>query len=148
LMHRPERSGWAGLILEVPERQVIGKIESLKARAPKLQQSGVSIAIDNFGRLSSRLDILNQVAFAEIKIDRFLVEGCSTNAGNAKICKTVIQMAHNFGARAVAVGISTEGDLQTLGELDCDMGQGFLFGKPLSAQQMRALVANAAGRAA
>jgi EAL domain-containing protein (putative c-di-GMP-specific phosphodiesterase class I) len=148
LMHRPERDGWAGLILEVPERQVIAKIDSLKARAPKLQQSGVSIAIDNFGRLSSRIDMLNQVAFCEIKIDRLLVEGCATNAGNAKICKTIIQMAHNFGGRAVAVGISNEEDLQTLRDLDCDMGQGFLFGKPMNAQQIRALVANATGRAA
>jgi EAL domain-containing protein (putative c-di-GMP-specific phosphodiesterase class I) len=50
LMHRPERSDWVGLLLEIPERQVVNKIELLKLRVPKLQQAGVSMAIDNFGR--------------------------------------------------------------------------------------------------
>jgi EAL domain-containing protein (putative c-di-GMP-specific phosphodiesterase class I) len=140
LMHRPECANWAGVLLEVPERQVINKIEHLKARAPKLRQSGVSIAIDNFGRGSSSLSLLNQIAFSEIKIDRSLVEGCAADSGNAKICKTLIQMAHNFGCRAVAVGISAEADFQTLLQFDCDMGQGFLLGKPMSEQQIDALI--------
>jgi EAL domain-containing protein (putative c-di-GMP-specific phosphodiesterase class I) len=141
LMHRPEHADWAGLVLEVPERQIVNKIELLKARAPKLKQSNVSIAIDNFGRGSSSLNVLNQISFGEIKIDRSLVEGCATNEGNVRICKTVIQMAHNFGCRAVAVGISTEADFQTLSQLDCDAGQGFMLGKPMSAAQINALIA-------
>jgi EAL domain-containing protein (putative c-di-GMP-specific phosphodiesterase class I) len=148
LMHRPECHNWAGLLLEVPERQVNNKIEHLKARAPKLQQSGVSIAIDNFGRGSSCLNTLNQVAFSEIKIDRSLVEGCASNSGNAKICLTLIQMAHNFGCRAVAVGISAEADFQTVSQFDCDMGQGFLLGKPMSEQQIDALITSSKGAAA
>ena len=146
LLHRPESADWAGLLLEIPERQVINKIERLKARAINLQQAGVSLAIDNFGRGASSLDILNQVAFSEIKIDRSLVDGCATNSGNAKICKTLIQMAHNFGCRAVAVGISAEADFQTVLSLDCDMGQGFLLGKPMSVKQIDAMIANS-GRA-
>ncbi len=90
LMHRPERADWAGLVLEIPERQILNNVEPLKARAPKLKQSKVSIAIDNFGRGSSSMNVLNQIPFGEIKIDRSLVDGCATNAGNAKICKTVI----------------------------------------------------------
>jgi EAL domain-containing protein (putative c-di-GMP-specific phosphodiesterase class I) len=50
LLHRPECSDWAGLILEIPERQIVNKMESLQARLPKLRQCGASIAIDNFGR--------------------------------------------------------------------------------------------------
>jgi EAL domain-containing protein (putative c-di-GMP-specific phosphodiesterase class I) len=141
LMHRPERADWAGLVLEIPERQIINNVEPLKARAPKLNQSKVSIAIDNFGRGSSSMNVLNQIPFGEIKIDRSLVDGCATNVGNAKICKTVIQMAHNFGCQAVAVGISAEADFQTLSQLDCDCGQGFLFGKPMSTQQIGTLIA-------
>ena len=146
LLHRPENADWVGLLLEIPERQVINKIERLKARAINLQQAGVSLAIDNFGRGASSLDILNQVAFSEIKIDRSLVDGCAANLGNAKICKTLIQMAHNFGCRAVAVGISAEADYQTVLSLDCDMGQGFLLGKPMSVKQIDAMIANS-GRA-
>jgi EAL domain-containing protein (putative c-di-GMP-specific phosphodiesterase class I) len=90
---------------------------------------------------------LNQVPFSEIKIDRSLVEGCATNPGNAKICKTLIQMAHNFGCRAVAVGISAEADFQTVSQFDCDIGQGFLLGKPMSEPQIDALIASFKGSA-
>ncbi|MGC1350209.1 MAG: EAL domain-containing response regulator [Xanthobacteraceae bacterium] len=147
LMHRPERGDWAGIILEVPERQVINKIEALKTRAPKLQECGVSIAIDNFGRGSTSLTVLNQIPFCEIKIDRSLIDGCATNAANAKICKTLIQMAHNFGCRAVAVGISAEADFQTLRQLDCDCAQGFLIGKPMSVREFDALITSFKGAA-
>jgi EAL domain-containing protein (putative c-di-GMP-specific phosphodiesterase class I) len=142
LMHRPERGDWAGIILEVPERQVVNKIEALKGRAPKLKEAGVSIAIDNFGRGSTSWNVLNQIPFCEIKIDRSLIDGCATNPANAKICKTLIQMAHNFGCRAVAVGISAEADFQTLRQLDCDCAQGFLIGKPMSVREFDALIAS------
>jgi EAL domain-containing protein (putative c-di-GMP-specific phosphodiesterase class I) len=146
-MHRPERGDWAGVILEVPERQVINKIEALKTRVPKLQEFGVSIAIDNFGRGSTCWNVLNQIPFCEIKIDRSLVGGCATNSANAKVCKTLIQVAHNFGCQAVAVGISADADFQTLRQLDCDCGQGFLIGKPMSVREIDALIANFKGSA-
>ncbi len=145
LMHRPDRPDWVGLLLEIPERQVVNKIELLKSRVPKLQQSGVSMAIDNFGRGSFCVNILNQIPFAEIKIDRSVVENCATNPGHAKICKALIQMAHSFDCRAVAVGVAAPADLQTLRTLGCDMGQGFLLGKPMTAQQIDSLVANSKG---
>jgi EAL domain-containing protein (putative c-di-GMP-specific phosphodiesterase class I) len=135
-LHRPERDDWPGLVIEIPERQVVGRIDLLKARAIKLQQMRVSIAIDNFGRGSWNFDVLNQMPFAEIKIDRSLIEGCATNPGNRKICKTLIQMAHNFDVRTVAVGISSEMDFRLLSTIDCDLGQGFLLGKPMAAQDI------------
>jgi EAL domain-containing protein (putative c-di-GMP-specific phosphodiesterase class I) len=142
MLHRPEDKSWAGVVLEVPERQVVNRIELLKARLPKLQQAGISLAIDNFGRTSTSLEMMNEIGFAEIKIDRTLVEGCATNTGHMKICKTLIQMAHNFGSRAVAVGVSNKDDLRTLTELDCDVGQGFLLGKPMTVRQIDEMIAS------
>jgi len=142
LMHRPERADWPGLLLELPERQVVNKVDALKARVPRLRQSGVGLAIDNFGRASFTLSMLNQIPFSEIKIDRSLVENCAGDGGNAKMCKTVVQMAHNFACRAVAVGISAEADLHALSQLDCDMGQGFLLGKPMPMAQIDELIAS------
>ena len=147
LLHRPDSGDWAGLILEVTERQVVNNIEALKARSAKLQQAGVSMAIDNFALRTSCLGALKQLAFSEIKIDRSLVQGAASNAGDANICKTLIQLAHNFGSRAVAVGISTKAELQTLAGFDCDMGQGFLFSKPMTMQQIGASIANFTSRA-
>jgi EAL domain-containing protein (putative c-di-GMP-specific phosphodiesterase class I) len=141
LMHRPEASNWPGVILEVPAQQFANKAEALKTRSPRLQQAGVSIAIDNFGARAFQLDLLNQFPVAEIKIDRALVESSPVNSGGENICKTIVQMAHNFGCKAVAVGISTEADLHRFAEFGCDMGQGFLFGKPLNWQQLLGMVA-------
>ena len=78
LLQRPDCSDWAGLILEIPERQIVNKMESLQARLPRLQQCGASIAIDNFGRGSFSFEAISQKPFSEIKIDRSLVEGCGT----------------------------------------------------------------------
>ena len=139
-MHRPQQSDWLGIVLEVPERQVINRIDSLQARIINLQKSSVTLAIDNFGCGSSCLSALNQIPFSEIKIDRSLVQDCATNKGHANICKTIIQMAHNFGARAVAVGVSNEADLRMLAGFDCDFAQGFLLGKPMNAEQIEALI--------
>ena len=98
LLHRPESGDWPGLLLEVTERQVVNNIEGLKARLPRLQQAGVSIAIDNFTLRTSCLSALKQIPFAEIKIDRSLVQSSASNTGDANICKTLIQLAHNFGS--------------------------------------------------
>jgi EAL domain-containing protein (putative c-di-GMP-specific phosphodiesterase class I) len=148
LMHRSEQPDWPGVILEVPAQQFANNVEALKARLPRLQQSGIAIAIDNFGPRAFNLNILNELPLAEIKIDRALVEGCAANPGNANMCKTITQMAHNFGSKAVAVGISAEPDLRHLAEFGCDMGQGFLIGKPVNLEQMDALILSAKSKAA
>jgi EAL domain-containing protein (putative c-di-GMP-specific phosphodiesterase class I) len=140
-LHRPDSSNWPGLLLEIPERQVLNRFDLLKARAPKLLQEGVSIAIDNFRFGASRVDMLHQIPFAEIKLDRSLVDSCSTHDGHAKTCKTFIQMAHNFSMRASAVGLSTQEDCRLIAELGCDVGQGFALSKPITRQELQTLVA-------
>jgi EAL domain-containing protein (putative c-di-GMP-specific phosphodiesterase class I) len=142
MLHRPDSINWPGLLLEIPERQVVSKIEFLKARAAKLQQAGVSIAIDNFGRGACRMDIFKLLQFAEIKVDRSLVHGCSVDTGNANICKTLIQMGHNFGCRTAAVGISDAEDMRTIRALGCDIGQGFQLSKPMTLKAINELIAS------
>jgi EAL domain-containing protein (putative c-di-GMP-specific phosphodiesterase class I) len=148
-LYRPDGGNWPGVLLEMPERQVVGRIDFLKARAPKLvQQPGVAIAVDNFGCGACRWDILNQLPFAEIKIDRSLVHGCAENPGNARICKTLIQMAHNFGSRAAAVGIANQADRLLMEKLDCDVGQGFLLSRPMTLKQIDTLIESFKSRSA
>jgi EAL domain-containing protein (putative c-di-GMP-specific phosphodiesterase class I) len=141
LTHRMLFEGLTGVIFEIPERQFVSKAELIKARLPKLQRCGVSIAIDNFGRGPTHLDVLNQIPFSEIKIDRSIVENCAANASNAKMCKSFVQIAHNYGARATAVGISNDADFHKLREFGCDIGQGFLLGAPMQMEEIDALIA-------
>jgi len=59
------------------------------------------------------------------------VVGCSTDKVYAPICKTVIDLAHSFGARAVGIGLEKASDATALVSMGCDLGQGFLFGQPM-----------------
>ncbi len=139
--YRPERNDWGGVLLEITGRQLVNKSTTLTRLLAELQEANIAIAMDNFGVGALYFDVLNQIKCAEIKIDRSLVEGCASDAGKKRICKSIIQMAHNFGAQAVAVGVSNEADLKTLTELDCDLAQGFLFGKPMTVGEIDSLIA-------
>jgi EAL domain-containing protein (putative c-di-GMP-specific phosphodiesterase class I) len=139
--HRPQHDQWPGLVFDVTETQVLSKTPLLKSTLPGLQLAGVSLAIDNVGRGSSSFGLFKEVPFAEIKIDRSFVTGCASDKGNANVCKTMIELAHNFGSRASAVGIEAALDAQALLGLGCDLGQGYLFAKPMSEQELMDMVA-------
>jgi EAL domain-containing protein (putative c-di-GMP-specific phosphodiesterase class I) len=139
--YRPERNDWGGVLLEITARQFVSKGGALAPIMDKLQEAGIPIAVDNFGVGALYFDVLNQIKCAEIKLDRSIVDGCAADNGKKRICKSIIQMAHNFGAQAVAMGVANEADLATLSELDCDLAQGFLFGKPMSIGEIDSLIA-------
>jgi len=76
----------------------------------------------------SSLPRLKELPFAELKLDRAFVTDCGTDKVNAPLCKTVIDLAQNFGSIAVAVGIEKGSDALALVSMGCDYGQGFLLG--------------------
>ncbi|MGB6799549.1 MAG: EAL domain-containing protein [Xanthobacteraceae bacterium] len=139
--YRPERNDSGGILLEITGRQFVSKGTALMPLLEKLREAGIPIAVDNFGVGAIYFDVFNQVRCAEIKIDRSLIEGCASDSGKRRTCKSIIQMAHNFGALTVAVGVSNETDLKTLTELDCDLAQGFLFGKLMTVGEIDSLIA-------
>jgi EAL domain-containing protein (putative c-di-GMP-specific phosphodiesterase class I) len=138
--HRPPDEQWPGLIFDVTETQVLTKTALLKSRFAGLHQAGVSLAIDNFGRGNSSFGLFKELPFYEIKIDRSFAHGCSIDKGNANICKAMIELAHNFGSKASAVGIETSEDAGKLADIGCDSGQGYLFAKPMTEQELMAMV--------
>jgi EAL domain-containing protein (putative c-di-GMP-specific phosphodiesterase class I) len=139
--YRPDRNDWGGVLLEVTSRQLANKSDALKNVVAKLAEASVPMAIDNFGIGAIHFDVLNRLKCAEIKIDRSLVEGCANESAKRRMCKSIIEIAHNFGALAVAVGVANDADLGVLTGLGCDMAQGFFFGKPMSVHQIDSLIA-------
>ena len=109
------------------EDQIVRDIALAKEIANRLRVSGIKIAIDDFGAGYSSLSSLRDLPFAELKVDRSFVMGCSTDATNAAICQTAIDLAHRFGSAAVAEGVETQADLQALMVMGCDFGQGVLI---------------------
>src|SRR5262249_45615191 len=108
--HRPHPDKWPGLVIDVPEEQIITDLALAAEIAKKLERVNVRLAIDDFGRGHSSLSKLGDLPFAELKLDRTYVLDCGTDKVNAPLCKTVIDLAHNFGRAVVAMGIEKAAD--------------------------------------
>jgi EAL domain-containing protein (putative c-di-GMP-specific phosphodiesterase class I) len=129
--YHPPGDGWAGLVIDVTEEQIITDLALAQAITKQLERVNVKLAIDDFGRGYSSLVRLKELPFAELKLDRTFVTDCGTDKVNAPLCKTVIDLAHNFGTVAVAVGIEKASDVVALISMGCDYGQGLLLGQPM-----------------
>jgi EAL domain-containing protein (putative c-di-GMP-specific phosphodiesterase class I) len=138
--HRPASEEWPGLILEVSEDQIVRDIALAQKIAIDLKACGVTIAIDDFGAGYSSFSSLRDLPFAELKLDGSFVKDCATDANNAAICQTAIDLAHRFGSVAVAEGIECMTDLQALMVMGCDFGQGHLVGPPMPQERFLELL--------
>ncbi len=138
--HRPEVKGWPGLIIDLTEEQVVTEIKLASELTTKFKPHHVRLAIDDFGRGYASLMKLKELPFAEMKLDRAFVVDCGTDKVNAPICKTVIDLAHSFGALAVGIGLEKASDVMALVSMGCDLGQGFLLGQPMPEDRFVALL--------
>jgi EAL domain-containing protein (putative c-di-GMP-specific phosphodiesterase class I) len=103
----------------------------------------VKLAIDDVGLSYPSLRRLKELPFSELKLGRTFVRNCGTDKVNAPICKTIIDLAHNFGSVAVAIGIEKAADALALASMGCDLGQGFLLGQPDAAGALHVAAAPA-----
>jgi EAL domain-containing protein (putative c-di-GMP-specific phosphodiesterase class I) len=146
--NRPKVPHWPGLILEITEDQIVRDIAVAQQIAPELKAVGVSITIDDFGAGYSSLSSLRALPFAELKVDSTFVKDCATDANNAAICQTAIDLAHRFGSMAVAEGIEGMADLQALIVMGCDFGQGMLVAPPMPRERFLELLRQRMGKVA
>ncbi len=128
---RPRAENWPGLILEVTEDEIVGDLAVANEVAGQLRAHHCSLAIDDFGAGYSSLARLRQLPFSELKIDRAYVTNCHTDRTNAGVCETIVELGHRFGLKIVAEGIETTHESHKLQGIGCDVGQGYLFAKPM-----------------
>ncbi len=138
--YHPAAEKWPGLIIDVPEEQIVSDLALAAELAKKFEPHNVRLAIDNFGRAYSSLAKVEALPFAELKLDKSFVADCGTDKVNAPLCKTVIDLAHNFGRHVVAVGIEKAADALALVSMGCDYGQGFLLGQPMPEERFTSLL--------
>jgi EAL domain-containing protein (putative c-di-GMP-specific phosphodiesterase class I) len=134
--YRPQFEKWPGLIIDVTEEQIVTDLALATEITNNLRHLDVKLAIDDFGRGYSSLVRLKELPFAELKLDRAF----GTDKVNAPLCKTVIDLAHNFGSMAVAIGIEKASDALALVSMGCDYGQGFLLGQPMPEERFISLL--------
>jgi EAL domain-containing protein (putative c-di-GMP-specific phosphodiesterase class I) len=121
------------LTLEVTESGFIDNPQRALQMLDTLAILGVQLSIDDFGTGYSSLSHLARMPVNEVKIDRSFVIGLETDAEFATVVRSAIEMGHNLGLKVVAEGIETESSAARLRAMHCDIAQGYLYAKPMSA---------------
>ena len=133
------------LVLEVTESVFSADRPAALEVLSRLRSIGVRISIDDFGTGYSSLSVLRDLPVDELKIDRSFVRTL-TSGGDPGLVETIIRLSHDFDLSTVAEGIEIAEQLDVLRRLGCDVGQGFLLGRPGPAHAIGDLVADEAGR--
>jgi EAL domain-containing protein (putative c-di-GMP-specific phosphodiesterase class I) len=124
------------LELEITESLLLATEDMRFEVLSQLKTLGVKLAIDDFGTGYSSLSYLKQLPVSKLKIDRSFIHDLHRNDNDVAIVAAIIQMAKCLNLRVTAEGVENEQQLQFLREQRCDDVQGFLFSKPLRADQM------------
>lgn len=109
----------------------------------KLSQLGFGIAMDDFGTGYSSLSYLRNYPFNVLKVDRSFINDLTVDPADRELVNAAIAMAHGLNLKVVAEGVETEEQLAYLKTMACDYAQGYLFGKPMCADDMSAMLRTA-----
>jgi EAL domain-containing protein (putative c-di-GMP-specific phosphodiesterase class I) len=101
---------------------------------------GVRLSIDDFGTGYSSLAYLRMLPIHALKIDRAFVVDMSRGEQDAVIVKSIIGLAHNLGLQVIAEGVEDAATLALLGQLQCDLAQGYHLGRPQPAAELEKLI--------
>jgi EAL domain-containing protein (putative c-di-GMP-specific phosphodiesterase class I) len=138
---RPAAANWPGLIFEVTENEAMRDLKIAQEVADELRALHCSLALDDFGAGYSSLARLRQLPFSELKIDRSYVTDCHLDKVNAGLCETIVELAKRFDLKTVAEGIEKSHESHKLQGIGCDIGQGYLFAKPMEKDKFIGLIA-------
>ena len=128
------------LELEITESTIMDDLDSASRIMHDLNREGIHISIDDFGTGYSSLTHLKRFPLNTVKIDRSFVRDLTTDPDDAAIIGAIIAMAHSMGLKIIAEGVETVEQLEYLQRLRCDEIQGFLFSKPLPADEAEDLL--------
>ena len=128
------------LTVEVNERILVEEDELIADRLAELHQTGVRMAIDDFGIGYASLAYLRQLPLDIIKIDPSFVAGLGHDDTLTLLTRAVVQVGRELGLRVIAEGIEQPRQVSALREMGCDYGQGFLVARPMAAPGVEALI--------
>jgi diguanylate cyclase (GGDEF)-like protein len=128
------------IALEITETVLVEDTEMAAATLHALEELGVKLVLDDFGTGYSSLGYVKRFPLAFLKIDRSFVAELGRNGRDAAIVSAIAEMARALGARVVAEGVETEEQLAGVRKLGCELAQGYLFARPLPADEIDGLL--------
>ncbi|WP_247872314.1 EAL domain-containing protein [Azospirillum sp. TSO35-2] len=128
------------LEVEVTESTLIDDVESAAATLEALKRRGVLIALDDFGTGYSSLSYLHRLPIDKLKIDRSFIHDLSTGASDASVPRAIVGLGRSLGLSVIAEGVETQEQLSLLRDLSCESYQGFLFSRPIPADEIERMM--------
>ncbi|OGA12809.1 MAG: hypothetical protein A3G25_16830 [Betaproteobacteria bacterium RIFCSPLOWO2_12_FULL_63_13] len=126
--------------LEVTESVIMQNVDEVVKVLQRLKSLGLTLSIDDFGTGYSSLSYLKRFPVDRLKIDRSFVRDVASDPDGAAITRAVINLGHDLNLRVIAEGVETKEQLDFLNAHQCDERQGYLFSRPLPAQEFEALL--------
>ena len=133
------------LELEITEKSAFTDLPRIQAIISWLSEMGVTLAVDDYGTGNSSLVNFRRLPIDILKIDRSFVSRMLSDQNDAAIVRSTITLAHDLGLKVVAEGVETVEDVRWLDSLDCDLVQGYYFGRPTSAEAIASRLAQGSG---
>ncbi len=124
------------ITLEITESLLLNDSAQVLGTLRNIERLGIKIAIDDFGTGYSSLSYLNKFPIGEVKVDRSFVNNIAVDVNVAKLVKAMISMALSLGKELIAEGVETQEQADLLKEWGCNIGQGYLFSRPLSFEKL------------
>lgn len=129
------------IFLEITEGVLLDADPRIYAGLAALRAAGMKLSLDDFGTGYSSMAQLHAIDLDVVKIDRRFVNGLAPGSKEAVLCENIVRMAHALGLGVVAEGIETEQQRDLLQAMGCDHAQGYLLGRPMSAEALGARLA-------
>ena len=130
----------ACLELELTESIAMRNVDVSIAMLSALKAMGVQLSIDDFGTGYSSLSYLQRLPINTVKIDQSFIKEILTQAGPVPIVRAIIAMAHSLKLFVLAEGVEQEAQRRLLLEQGCDQAQGYLFGRPMPADELASML--------
>ena len=128
----------SAICLEITESCLLSDTQTVTRTLNQLKALGVQVAIDDFGTGYASLGYLQDLPLDKLKIDGYFVEMMKSSGSD--IVNTVVQLAHRLNFNVTAERVETAEQYKVLRQLDCDMGQGYLFSKPLPFEDAQSFI--------
>ena len=126
--------------VELTESVIFNNLDRAQSVIRELHREGFSVAMDDFGSGYSSLNVLKNLQFDSIKLDKEFLNGFSQNLHAQKVIEGTVSMIKSLGVKVIAEGVETQQQADFLRKTGCDLAQGYFFARPLPAEEFEAVL--------